>query len=54
MTDLNAALAPIRPFLALAGSVMIAAGLLKFFGINIPVNGSGLELAVAGYLMKAI
>lgn len=54
MTDINQALAPIRPVLSLLGSAVIAVGLLKFFGVSIPISGSGLELAVAGYLMKAI
>jgi hypothetical protein len=44
----------LRPILSLAGSILIAVGLLKFFGLNIPMNGSGLEIAVAGYLLKAI
>lgn len=44
----------LRPILSLAGSLLIAVGLLKFFGVNIPIGGSGLELAVAGYLMKSI
>lgn len=43
-----------RPILSLAGSILIGVGLLKFFGINIPMGFPGLELAVAGYLMKAI
>lgn len=44
----------LRPILSLIGSVIIAAGLLKFFGVNIPISGSGLELAVAGFLLKHI
>lgn len=48
------ALGQIRPILKLIGSAMIAAGLLKFFGVGIPMKGSGLEVAVAGYLTKAI
>lgn len=52
--DLNQALAPARPILQLIGALLIIAGLCKFFGINIPINGSGLEIAVAGWLMKAI
>lgn len=44
----------LRPLLQLAGSVLITAGLLKFFGVNIPISGSGLEIAVAGYLAKSI
>lgn len=47
-------MAPVRPFISLAGSLIIAAGILKYFGINVPISGSGLELAVAGYLMKSI
>lgn len=44
----------LRPILTLAGSILIAGGLLKFFGVNVPIHGSGLEIAVAGYLMKSI
>ena len=44
----------LRPLLSLAGSILIAAGLLKFFGVNVPISGSGLEIAVAGYLMRSI
>jgi len=44
----------LRPILSLAGSVLIAVGLLKFAGVQIPVSGSGLELAVAGWLTKQI
>lgn len=43
-----------RPILQLIGSALIAAGLLKFFGVNVPISGSGLEIAVAGYLAKSI
>lgn len=54
MNDINQALAPIRPILSLIGSAIIVAGLLKFFGVSIPVSGSGIELAAAGWLMKAV
>lgn len=50
--NFDQALGQLRPILSLAGSVMIAAGLLQWFGVNIPVTGSGLELAVAGFLIK--
>lgn len=41
--------------LALIGSALIVVGLLKFFGVHINiVRGSGLEIAVAGYLLKAL
>lgn len=52
--DLNQALAPVRPITSLVGTILIIAGLLKFFGLNIPIMGSGLEIAVAGWLCKAI
>ena len=52
--DINQALNPIRPIAAVVGTILIAAGLLKFFGMNIPINGGGLEIAVAGWLMKQI
>ena len=43
--DVNQAMGQIRPILAIAGSILIAAGLLKFFG---------LEIAVAGWLLKGV
>jgi hypothetical protein len=46
--------AQMRPILSLVGSIIIAAGLLKFAGVQIPVSGSGLEIAVAGWLLKQI
>jgi hypothetical protein len=52
--DLNALISPVRPLLSAAGTIIIAAGLLKFFGVNIPISGGGLELAVAGWLMKGL
>lgn len=52
--DLNQVLAPAKPLLQLIGSVCLIVGLLKFFGVNIPVGYPGLELAVAGYLLKSI
>ena len=44
----------LRPVLSLVGSLAIAAGLLKFYGVNIPITGSGLEIAVSGFLIKHI
>jgi hypothetical protein len=42
-----------RPLLSLAGSILIAAGLIDYANLaNIP--GSGLETAVAGFLIKHI
>ena len=52
--DINQALAPVKPIAALVGTVLILAGLAKFFGVNIPISGGGLEIAVAGWLMKGI
>lgn len=46
--------AQVRPILSLLGSIVIIIGLVKFMGINIPVNGSGLEIAFAGLLTKNI
>jgi hypothetical protein len=51
--DPNQIFGQLRPLFSLAGSVMICAGLLKFFGVDIPIS-SGLELAVAGFLIKSI
>lgn len=49
------ALNQVRPVLRLIGTALIVVGLAKFFGVNINIaRGSGLELAVAGYLTKAI
>ncbi len=52
--DINAALAPIRPIASLVGTVLILAGLAKFFGVQIPIGGSGLEIAVAGWRLKGV
>lgn len=52
--DFNQAMGQVRPLLAIAGSVIIAAGLLKFFGVDVPISGSGLEIAVAGWLLKSV
>ena len=52
--DVNQIFGQLRPLFSLAGSLMIIAGLLQWFGVNIPINGSGLELAVAGFLIKSV
>ena len=53
--DPNQIFGQLRPLLSLVGSVLIIIGLLKFFGVNIQfASGSGLELAVAGWLTKNI
>lgn len=52
--DLNQAMTPVRPILQIIGSICIVIGLLKFFGANIGISYPGLELAVAGWLMKSI
>lgn len=45
----------LRPLLQLVGSVLIIVGLLKFFGVDINfISGSGLEIAVAGWLTRSI
>lgn len=50
--SVDQALGQARPVLSLVGSVLIAAGLAKFFGVGIPISGSGLEIAAAGFLLK--
>lgn len=46
---------PIRPFLYVAGLIVMAIGLAKFFGANINVlSGQPLEIAFAGFLIKSI
>ena len=52
--DINQAMAPIRPIAALIGTLLIIAGLAKFFGVQIPIGGSGLEIAVAGWRLKGV
>lgn len=52
--DINAVITPIRPIAIMAGTVLLIAGLAKFFGVNIPISGGGLEIAVAGYLLKGL
>ena len=54
MIDLNQALSPIRPLAQLIGTVLLLAGLAKFFGVQIPISGGGLEIAIAGYLLKGV
>lgn len=55
MSAFDQALGQVRPVLSIIGSVIIVLGLLKFFGFNINVlQGTGLEIAVAGFLMKSI
>lgn len=47
---------PIRPFLYVAGVIIIVLGLLRFFQFadigHLP--GTGLELAFAGFMLKSI
>ena len=43
-----------NPIAALIGTLLIIAGLAKFFGVNIPIGGSGLEIAVAGWRLKGV
>lgn len=50
--SVDQALGQVRPILSLIGSIIIAVGLLKFFGVNVGVGFNGLELAVAGFLLK--
>jgi hypothetical protein len=52
--NINQILDPIRPIAQLVGKIVLVCGVLKFFGINIPINGSGLELAAIGWLMASI
>ena len=52
--NIDQALAPVRPVAHIAGTIILIAGLLKFFGVAVPISGGGLELAVAGYLMKSV
>lgn len=54
MIDINQAFAPIKPLAHLCGTLLILAGLAKFFGVNIPISGGGLEIAVAGWLLKGV
>ena len=52
---MTADLATARIALGWIGSVIIAIGLLKFFGFApIAITHDGLQLAVAGYLLKAV
>ncbi len=52
--DINAALSPIRPITIALGTILLIAGLAKFFGVQVPINGGGLEIAVAGWLLKSL
>ena len=44
----------LRPILALAGAVLIAAGLLKYAGVQVPMHGAWWELALAGWFAKQL
>ncbi len=52
--DINQALGQIRPLLSIAGSIIIAAGVLKFFGVQVPISGGAVEIAAIGWLIKGI
>lgn len=53
--DIDKALNQARPILRIAGTALIAIGVAKFFGLDVNfIRGSGLEIAVAGYLTKSI
>ena len=52
--NVDQALGQVRPILKLVGTALIAVGIAKFFGFDMPMKGSGLEIAVAGFLMKSI
>lgn len=52
--NIDQAMGQVRPMLKIIGTVVIAAGLAKFFGFGVPVSYPGLELAVAGYLLKSV
>lgn len=52
--NIDQALGQVRPLTTLIGTALLIAGLLKFFGVGIPINGGGLEIAVAGWLTKNI
>lgn len=54
MIDLNQVISPIRPLAQLIGTALLIAGLAKFFGVSVPINGGGLEIAVAGWLLKGV
>lgn len=54
MPNVDQIFGQMRPLLSIVGSVLIIAGLAKFFGFNVPINGSGLEIAVAGWLTRSI
>lgn len=49
LMSVDQALGQARPILSI-----IAAGLAKFFGAGVPMAGSGIEIAAAGWLIKQI
>lgn len=54
LMSVDQALGQARPILSIIGSIIIAAGLAKFFGAGVPMAGSGIEIAAAGWLIKQI
>lgn len=47
------ALGQIRPLTALIGSVLIICGVLKAFGVDIPLKGEGWQIAILGFSLKS-
>lgn len=52
--NIDQAIGQVRPLFQIIGMACIAVGLAKFFGFGVPVSYPGLELAVAGWLLKTL
>lgn len=52
--NIDQALGQVRPITALFGIALIVAGVLKYFGVDVPLRGSGAEAAVIGLCLKHI
>lgn len=44
----------IRPITHLIGTIVLVAGALKFFGINVPISGGAVEMAAIGFFIRSI
>jgi hypothetical protein len=50
--QVDTALNQVRPFIQLAGSVIIAIGAAKFFGASIPLGGEAWQMVLVGFGIK--
>lgn len=52
--NFDQAMGQVRPLLSIVGSLLIAVGLAKLFGVDVMMSHSWWEIGLAGFLMKNI